>query len=461
MILLPKLTPDELNIFCGKQVIICGITEQAKELYHIYHDNQIQVVAFWSDSSVDQRKHQYQGIRIITTQQLERLAKERNDLLVQSLSFDKRVLDDLKDKLEKMNIEISNIPIGKLKMAFSPSIILQLAKNNNIDPKWKDHIGKKKKLAIRNFIRNRSRNAIFLCLPTKTADYTLEHTFDMANETSFDLGIDNKLFHKLSSWNTGVFKDSRSTMYKMVRSLIAPLDRVGKNIEYMNLRHRPSFLGIKKQKYQKQTFKIITAVREPISQNLSMMYQDFSTGSSYKDWIFGEVDYNAQIQHSKISILQRLETLFLEHGDDAQLMFEAFIDRYVYSDIRSDYCRSIQQFIPEFSKYLVDILAYPFDKEKGYALIKEGNIEVFVYQLEKLNQLVTELSDFVGVPFDTLVRGNDASDKWIASSYKQAQKEIQITEEYFEKCFDEPYVKHCYSKVDIEKFKERWRLHIK
>lgn len=105
-------------------------------------------------------------------------------------------------------------------------------------------------------------------------------------------------------------------------------------------------------------------------------------------------------------------------------------------------------------------MSYPFDKEKGYTIIKEGNIEVFVYQLEKLNDVFLELSDWVGVPFEKMVNANKAEDKWVGESYKQACKEIEITQEYFDRCYNEPYVKHFYSDEDIEKFKERWRSHI-
>ncbi len=109
----------------------------------------------------------------------------------------------------------------------------------------------------------------------------------------------------------------------------------------------------------------------------------------------------------------------------------------------------------------MDITKYPFDQDKGFTVIKKDNVEVFVYQLEKLNDLIPELSSWLNVPFDKFINGNMATEKWSGDSYKRAQKEIEITQEYFDKCFDESYVKHCYSKADIEKFKARWRPHIK
>ncbi len=86
---------------------------------------------------------------------------------------------------------------------------------------------------------------------------------------------------------------------------------------------------------------------------------------------------------------------------------------------------------------------------------------MFVYQLEKLNQFVNELSQWIGVPIDQLINGNVATDKWVSLSYKQAVEEIQISEEYFERCYREPFVSHFYSESDIQKFIARLKRHKK
>ncbi|MFI3169219.1 MAG: putative capsular polysaccharide synthesis family protein [Faecalibacterium sp.] len=144
-----------------------------------------------------------------------------------------------------------------------------------------------------------------------------------------------------------------------------------------------------------------------------------------------------------------------------ELIFDVFVKRYVYTEKHTVFSRLAQDFFVEFEKAVLDITKYLFDQDKGYAIIKEGNIEVFVYQLEKLNDLVPELSAWIGVPFEHLEKGNQASDKWFAESYRQAQQEIEFSQEYFDKCYNEPYVKYCYNEADIERFKARWRPHIK
>ncbi|ONI44108.1 hypothetical protein AN641_08340 [Candidatus Epulonipiscioides gigas] len=210
------------------------------------------------------------------------------------------------------------------------------------------------------------------------------------------------------------------------------------NINYFfpNL-HCPEIFN--KQLYSKifNKIKFVMGVREPISQIISSFYQNISRIGS--DNLF--------------SIFKS------ENLQDVQKTFDEFVEILNLDEWFSKLY--ISKFISLYCANIADIMKEPFDKEKGYKVIQDGNVEVFVYQLEKLNDNVQALSDWVGVPFDTLVNGNVAANKWIADSYKQAQKEIKISQEFFDKYFNEPYVKHFYSDEDIEKFKERWRPHIR
>lgn len=114
-----------------------------------------------------------------------------------------------------------------------------------------------------------------------------------------------------------------------------------------------------------------------------------------------------------------------------------------------------------FNSNIINLYNHSFNTEQGYDIIKEGNIEVFVYQLEKLNDIAPQMSDWIGqTSFDEWINGNEASGKWINDFYKQAQKEIKFSQEFFDSCYNAEWVQHFYSQEDIEKFKERWRPHI-
>ncbi|ONI44109.1 hypothetical protein AN641_08345 [Candidatus Epulonipiscioides gigas] len=245
-----------------------------------------------------------------------------------------------------------------------------------------------------------NEHPLIICMPPKTADITLKNTFNK-NNIKF-----NGHYHKPQIFDKNLY----SKICKKIRFIIG--------------------------------------LREPINQNLSLLYEQL-----------GNIGY--------LSPKLWLDIKILQPDGDVQLLFDQLLSAYINIkneptfNIKNFLSLFIQNFIPEYCKYIADIMKEPFDKEKGYTIIQDGNVEVFVYQLEKLNDNVQALSEWVGVPFDTLVNGNVAADKWIADSYKQAQKEIKISQEFFDKCFNEPYVKHFYSDEDIEKFKERWRPHIR
>lgn len=211
----------------------------------------------------------------------------------------------------------------------------------------------------------------------------------------------------------------------------------GQNIEFYNVWHMPELFEKSVFLNLNQKVKIITGVREPIGQNLSYMYQYLS---AFKYWF----------------ITQYKEILFQGKGD-AQMLFDQWSkDRFNIIESYSE-CTN---FIKRFEENVIDIMKEPFDKEKGYTVIKEDNIEVFVYTLEKLNDNISALSEFVGGDFTEFVIGNEAESKWTAGSYKQAQKELKLSQEYFDSCYNEPYVKHFYSDEDIEKFKNKWKNNI-
>lgn len=212
------------------------------------------------------------------------------------------------------------------------------------------------------------------------------------------------------------------------------------NIEFIGLSHDCNRFDIYFRKFS--TIKVITAVREPIIQNLSGMYQEIS--ASYQNPVIQEIKANFKDRDDFFSDFNNINDLFKSvviKKNDTGIIFNNFME--------------------SFAKNILNLSSYPFNKEKGYSIIKKGNIEIFVYQLEKMNSIVNEITEWIGqTRFDEWIKGNEASSKWIADSYNQAKNEIKITQEYFDKCYNDPWVQHFYSQEDIEKFKERWRPHI-
>ncbi len=251
-----------------------------------------------------------------------------------------------------------------------------------------------------------------LCLPPKTGDFTLNYTLS-ANKVNY-----TNLWHSSKRFEIDLLTD--------------PI------------------------------IKIITAVRDPLSQHLSSSYE--STYKKYR-WLGPFIAYINNADQPPEDTIKQLKDVFYTTKFNSQAFFDLTVANNTLAN-NNHYKPYITTFLENFAEDILDITAYPFDKEKGYTIIKEGRLEIFVYQLEKLNDIIPELSEFAtsrgeGQPFTELVNGNIGEEKSYAESYKRAKKEIIITQEYFDACFDAPYVHHFYSKEDIEKFKARWRPHIK
>lgn len=200
--------------------------------------------------------------------------------------------------------------------------------------------------------------------------------------------------------------------------------------------HSPDFF-IKDECLKKNaTYKIIASVREPISRDISSLYQGLEC-----------IVASPMIDSLN---LHELSPHFLTDGGDAQLVF----DRVFNSTAGKD---SIGEFFDLFNQHILDVLAHPFDKEKGYTIIKQGQIEVFVFQLEKMDSLAHELADWLGITIDTFLHENTADGKWTQSSYQHAKTNLKIDHDYFQKCFSYNWVNHFYSDEDIAKFKAKWQ----
>ncbi len=157
-------------------------------------------------------------------------------------------------------------------------------------------------------------------------------------------------------------------------------------------------------------------------------------------------------------------------GGSVQKIFDDYIisDKgqecwYNFFKKKQHYNYLVQDFFEQqLEPYLgIDIYREPFDKEKGFSIYKYGNVEIFIYQLEKLNSVFDKLAKFLEIENAQMVRSNDSKDKWYYEKYKDAEENIVLSREYFDKCYNGKYIKHFYSESDISKFKEKWESNIR
>lgn len=195
----------------------------------------------------------------------------------------------------------------------------------------------------------------------------------------------------------------------------------------------------------KYPVKLIMGVRDPIKQNLSTLFQ----------W-----------QH----FLWDLEEYWID-GGDAEKIFNNYIIRSsdntacAWECLRKKLKTSflVQDFFDEqfYPFWGVDLYQYPFDTEKGFSIYHlDKQLDVMVYQLEKLNFLEEEIGRFLEIEHYKLITSNDSAEKWYQPYYNNMKKMMSIPEQYFNECYNGKYIKYFYSKADINKFKKEWESHI-
>lgn len=194
---------------------------------------------------------------------------------------------------------------------------------------------------------------------------------------------------------------------------------------------------------KKKSLKIMMAVREPLARDYSAFWQGFSKGIE----IAMEVPFLSnnfqKMYESYLEILSKGRKYMLaEMGD---------VLPYVWHD-------EFEWFDEQIKEYLdIDIFQYPFDKEKGYTIIKKGTIEVFLYKTEKLDGLLDEINSFVGIDGISKIDDNISSQKWYGLAYSQFRKEVRLPRKYVEHYYQgNAKMDYFYSQEEKEKFLDKW-----
>lgn len=168
--------------------------------------------------------------------------------------------------------------------------------------------------------------------------------------------------------------------------------------------------------------KIISMVRDPLTQMLSGMWQNLSQIWRYSD----RADF-AEVQD-----------YYFEKD------FEMYEFEWFNEEIKT--------------VFGIDVYDYPFDKEKGYTIIKQSDISVLLMTMEKMDELENVIGEFVGIKDFKLKRTNEGNTKTYRFAYAEYKKRLRFTQELLDKIYlNNPYIGHFYSNEMIKQFMVRWQ----
>lgn len=180
------------------------------------------------------------------------------------------------------------------------------------------------------------------------------------------------------------------------------------------------------------------------------------------------IEYINQHPDKKLKIITLVrEPLSRDISDLFQCLHIYFPDKEVSQitdhDLRSkleinNYQHTLHWFDEEFKEYLkFDIYETSFDKKKGYQIYKNENLEVLLIRVEDLSRCYREaLYEFTGVYFDELINTNLTDDKESAELNKRFKKNIRIEKEQLEKLYASKYVRHFYTDEEIASFIKKY-----
>lgn len=194
-----------------------------------------------------------------------------------------------------------------------------------------------------------------------------------------------------------------------------------------------------------QSIKVISGVREPIKRDISYLFEHINLP-------FVEIydKFNSDLLQN---IQNCLKDFFVARSDEFASMSPTLIHHMIR--INGGIFQWFERELAEV--YHINILEYPFDKDKGYTVIREGNIELLIYKLEKLNDLEIVIGNFLGIDGFKYKNSNLSRDKDYRCTYKQVLNEIQLPESYIDMYYkDNQYMNHFYTEKERDTFLKKW-----
>lgn len=191
-----------------------------------------------------------------------------------------------------------------------------------------------------------------------------------------------------------------------------------------------------------QRLKIITGVREPLSRDYSAFWQPFTEERAYLMPILNK-NFQTMYEHY-------IELILKGYDYTKKTLKES--NEWVWNDELKWFDEQIKKLIG------IDIYQYPFDRQKGYQVICQDNIQIFIYKTEKLDNIMPMLSEFLEKDISSSENSNQSECKTYHLAYKEFRRNIRLPRNYVEHYYkNNPYMDHFYTKEEQERYLSKWK----
>lgn len=186
----------------------------------------------------------------------------------------------------------------------------------------------------------------------------------------------------------------------------------------------PVFLINREVINRQRPYKVVSLFRNPIERNLSAFFEAFEI-------------YMGAPAHLYKGSLEEIEVAF-------------------HTKLNHNYCRGWfeNQFINGIG---IDVYQTPFDTQKGYCFISEGNKEVLLLKSSLEDNLKEKLViNFCKLESFTLKNVNITSAKKEANLYTDFKKHIKFSRAYLESQLETRYVNHFFTEDEKAALYKKW-----
>jgi hypothetical protein len=174
----------------------------------------------------------------------------------------------------------------------------------------------------------------------------------------------------------------------------------------------------------KRRLKVITLVREPVANNVSMFFQVMS---------------------------QYLDPDVEPSACDTDQLIDVFIDKYMHS-------RPLTWLDAEVKTHFgIDIFQHPFPIQQGYTTITQANVSLLVLRCDLDDRTKAQaIADFIGLDEFEIVRSNVRNEKPEAQKYDEFKRRIRMPSALLDRMYESKFATHFYSVKERDHFRKRW-----
>ncbi|WP_413167435.1 putative capsular polysaccharide synthesis family protein [Capilliphycus salinus ALCB114379] len=180
-----------------------------------------------------------------------------------------------------------------------------------------------------------------------------------------------------------------------------------------------------------EKLRVITAVREPVSQLISSIFQNIQ--DEHPDFIDAEGNWKLN-------------------------PIKDFVVRSVLNYDNRAKWQNCNWFDYEFKPALnLDVYQEEFNKRDGYAVLETEGVKVLILQLENSKNWGEIISDFLELKDKLeMVKVNDSEHKAYREAYQKIREEITLPESVLANIYSSQYCQHFYTEEMIDRFIKRW-----